>query len=143
MKEEIKNLINEEMDKINPSLESIYEDMGKDIEKKVQAQNELIKNKVVELEEKDFKEIIKKGSVLVDCYATWCGPCKMLSPIIDKIAEENKKYNFYKLDIDNAEEVVKEYGIMSIPTLLIFQDGELKEKVIGLHSKSEIEELLK
>lgn len=100
--------------------------------------------KVKEITETEFYEIIKdKKKVVIDCYATWCGPCKMLFPVIDKIAEENTLYEFYKIDIDNAEEVATEYEIMSIPTILIFENGKMVNKIIGLRSKSEIEELLK
>lgn len=100
--------------------------------------------KVKEITETEFYEIIKNDKkVLIDCYATWCGPCKMLSPVIERIAEENDTCTFYKLDIDNAEEVASEFGIMSIPTLLLFEEGKLKETIIGLRSKKEIEELIK
>lgn len=100
--------------------------------------------KVKEINETEFYEVIKsKNKILIDCYATWCGPCKMLSPIIDKIADENNSCAFYKIDIDSAEEVTNEYDIMSIPTLLLFEDGKLKDKIIGLRSKKELEELIK
>jgi thioredoxin 1 len=98
---------------------------------------------VKEIEEKDFDEVTKEGKVLVDCFATWCGPCKMLSPVIDKLADEKKDISFYKLDVDNALEVSKKYGIMSIPTLLYFIDGNLVESIVGLRSKSELEEIIK
>ena len=98
---------------------------------------------VKEIEEKDFDEVTKEGKVLVDCFATWCGPCKMLSPVIDKLADEKKEISFYKLDVDNALEVSKKYGIMSIPTLLYFIDGNLVESIVGLRSKSELEEIIK
>ena len=87
---------------------------------------------VNELNEKEFNEKIKEGKVLVDCYATWCGPCKMLSPIIDEVSNEVKNYTFYKLDVDENENIAEEYGIMSIPTLLIFEDGKLKEKIMQI-----------
>ncbi len=99
--------------------------------------------KVVEIKEKDFNNIVKKDAkVLVDCYASWCGPCKLLSPIIDEVAEETKDCKFYKLNVDEAEKVSKEYGIMSIPTLLLFNNGELKSKTIGLKSKKEIKDII-
>ena len=98
---------------------------------------------VDEIKEKEFDEVIKEGKVLVDCYASWCGPCQMISPIIEEIASENKEYRFYKLDVDDAQTVTKEYGIMSIPSLLIFNDGKLIDKSVGLKSKSEIKDLLK
>ena len=98
---------------------------------------------VNELIEKEFNEKIKEGKVLVDCYATWCGPCKMLSPIIDEVSNEVKNYTFYKLDVDENENIAEEYGIMSIPTLLIFEDGKLKEKTVGFKTKEELLEILK
>ena len=98
---------------------------------------------VEELNEKNFEEKIKTGKVLVDNYAPWCGPCRMLSPVIDELAKEITDYKFYKLNVDDAEEIAQTYGIMSIPTLLIFEDGELKEKIVGLRSKSELTEILK
>lgn len=99
--------------------------------------------KVVEIKEKDFNNIVKKDAkVLVDCYASWCGPCKLLSPIIDEVAEETRDCKFYKLNVDEAEKVSKEYGIMSIPTLLLFNNGELKSKTIGLKSKKEIKDII-
>lgn len=98
---------------------------------------------VKQITEKEFDEIIKNGKVLVDCFATWCGPCKMLSPILDNLSEDVKDYNFYKIDIDNAPEVASKYNIMSIPTILIFNDGKLVNTIIGLKSLDEIKELLK
>ena len=99
---------------------------------------------VVEIKENEFVEKIKKSKnkVIIDCYANWCGPCRMLSPILDEISDENKNYDFYKLDIDEAEEISKKYGIMSIPTLLIFENNELKDKIIGLKSKEELNNIL-
>ena len=99
---------------------------------------------VVEIEDKDYEEIIKKDKkVVIDCYASWCGPCKMLSPIIDELAKELDNYKFYKLNVDNSELVTSKYEIMSIPTILIFEDGKLINKVVGLRSKSELKELFK
>ena len=99
---------------------------------------------VIELQENEFHTKIKEGGkVLVDCYATWCGPCKMLAPIIDEVAKEREDCKFYKLDVDDAEEVSSEYGIQTIPTLLLFEDGELKKTMIGLHTKDEVEEMIR
>ena len=91
----------------------------------------------------NFNEEIKNGKVLVDCYATWCGPCKMLAPIVEEVSNEVNDYSFYKLDVDQNEEVARSYGIMSIPTLLIFENGELKSKSIGFKTKEELLEILK
>ena len=100
---------------------------------------------VTKIEESDFKKVAveSKKKVLVDCYAEWCGPCKMLGPIIDSLSEEVEDYEFYKLNVDDAEEVSREYGIMSIPTLLVFNNGELVDKSVGLLPKEEIKKLLK
>ena len=99
---------------------------------------------VKEIKDTEYEKIVKENKkVLIDCYANWCGPCKMLSPVIDALAEEIKEVKFYKVDVDTAEKITSDFDIMSIPTLLIFEDGKLKEKVVGLRSKSELEELLK
>lgn len=98
---------------------------------------------VEKINEKEFNEKISSGKVLVDCFATWCGPCKMLSPIIDELAGEVTDYKFYKLDVDENEELSRKYGIMSIPTLLIFENGELKQTLVGFKSKAELKEILK
>ena len=99
--------------------------------------------KVTEIKEKEFKDIIsKEGKILIDCYAPWCGPCKLLSPIIDELAEETDNCNFYKINIDDAEDISREYGIMSIPTLLLFENGELLTKTIGLKSKEELKKII-
>ena len=95
---------------------------------------------VEKINENEFEEKIKNSEkkVLVDCYADWCGPCKMLSPIIDELAEEIDTVEFYKLNVDESAEIARKYEIMSIPTLLIFKNGELKEKTVGLKSKEEL-----
>lgn len=98
---------------------------------------------VKEINENEFDEVIKEGKVLVDCYATWCGPCQMLSPIVEEVANEVKTYKFYKLDVDQNENIASKYGIMSIPTLLIFEDGNLKETLVGFKSKEELISILK
>lgn len=98
---------------------------------------------VKEIKEKDFYDVIKQGKVLVDCYANWCGPCKMLSPVLEEISNEVTNYNFYKLDVDTAPNVASEYNIMSIPALFVFNNGELIDTIIGLRSKENIKEFLK
>ena len=97
--------------------------------------------KVQEIKEKDFKEKIKGEKVLVDCYAPWCGPCRMLSPVIDELSEEIKDVEFYKLNTDEAENICLEYGIMTIPTILYFEKGELKNQSVGFHQKEELKNI--
>ena len=93
---------------------------------------------VKEIKENEFKEAIKEGKVLVDCYADWCGPCRMLSPVVDELSEDLKDMKFYKLNIDDAEEVATEYGVMSIPNLLVFENGKLKNQLVGFRTKDEL-----
>ena len=91
---------------------------------------------------KDFqKEVIdSKEPVLVDFYADWCGPCKMLSPIMDEISKNHK---VFKINVDEEEELAASYGIMSIPCVIAFKDGKESNRSIGLKPKEEIEELIK
>lgn len=100
--------------------------------------------KVIEINENEFEEKVKKSKnkILVDCYAEWCGPCRMLSPIIDEVSEEIDTCEFYKLNVDEAGSIAMEYGIMSIPTILVFDNGELKSQTAGFMSKGEILDLL-
>lgn len=98
---------------------------------------------VNKINEREFNEKINVNKkVIIDCYADWCGPCKMLSPIIDEVASELTDCDFYKLNVDEASEVPKRYGIMSIPTILIFENNELKEQVVGFKGKEELIELI-
>lgn len=91
--------------------------------------------------EKEVLESDKK--VLIDFYADWCGPCKMLSPIVAEFAKENDAVKVVKINIDENEELAIKYGVTSIPTLVVIENGETKDISIGLISKSEIEELVK
>ena len=95
------------------------------------------------LTNQNFKEEIKEGLVLVDFFATWCGPCKMMEPVISKIAEEYKgKVKVCKLNVDDANELAIQYGISSVPTLILFKDGKPINSLIGLSSKSEIDSMI-
>ena len=91
-----------------------------------------------------FKNLVLENSkpVLVDFYADWCGPCKMLAPIIDQIASESSDYDVYKLNVDEAPELAAKYGVMSIPTLIVFKGGEVSGKTIGVQNKQTILKML-
>ena len=99
--------------------------------------------KVIQSEE--FNDVIKsKKPTIVDFFATWCGPCKMLSPILEQVdAGSNGEYNVVKVDVDESYDIAKQFGIMSVPTMIIFKNGEEKEKMIGLRQKNQIEECVK
>lgn len=89
--------------------------------------------------ENQFNEIIKNGVTLVDFYAVWCGPCKMLAPFIEEVAAEYEgKINVCKVDVDEVETLAYRYNIRSIPTLLYIKDGELKEVTVGFQDKNTI-----
>ena len=97
----------------------------------------------VVLNEDNFDNTVANGLVLVDFWATWCGPCKMLAPTIDAIATEYKdRVVVGKVDIDESEAIARRFGIMSIPTLFLFKDGEVVEKLVGYRLKMELEQLL-
>ncbi len=100
---------------------------------------------IIKIKEEDFEEKVLKNSkkVLVDFYADWCGPCRMLSPVIEEIAKENDEYEFVKVNVDDCPDVSRKYGIMSIPTLIVFEKGEEKKKTLGFHSLDEVKEFLK
>ncbi|MBE5930703.1 MAG: thioredoxin [Lachnospiraceae bacterium] len=93
------------------------------------------------LTSENFKEKVTdvKGTVLVDFFATWCGPCKMIAPAVEQLAEEYAgKAGVYKLDVDEAQDIGMEYKVMSIPTLIIFKDGVEAERIRGAVSKAEL-----
>ena len=98
---------------------------------------------VLELTKDNFDETIETGTTLVDFWAVWCGPCKMQSPIVDAFAEEHKDVKVGKVNVDEQMELATRYGIMSIPTLMVFKNGELAAKQVGLSSMEEIEEMCK
>ena len=94
----------------------------------------------------NFQEEVLKSNkpVLIDFYADWCGPCRMMSPIIDQIAEEMKEeIKVGKVNVDNNQELAMEYGVMSIPTIVIIENGEVKNTLVGVRDKNEIKEMLK
>jgi thioredoxin 1 len=97
------------------------------------------------LTSENFKEKVveAKGTVLVDFFATWCGPCKMIAPAVEQLATEYAgKAAVYKVDVDEAQDIGMEYKIMSIPTLVVFKDGQEAERIRGAVSLAELKDAL-
>ncbi len=97
------------------------------------------------LNETNFKEFINenKGNILVDFYADWCGPCKMLSPVLEKISSENQDVEIVKVNVDESSNLAQEYGVVSIPTMVFLKDSEVSHVQVGLLPEGEILNLLK
>ena len=84
-----------------------------------------------------------KDLVLVDFYATWCGPCKMLAPVLEQVADEVKeKATIVKFDIDEGLDIAKEYNVMSVPTMILFKEGKEVDRIVGLRQKNQIIEAI-
>lgn len=99
---------------------------------------------VKELTTENFKEeIASEQKTLVYFWAPWCGPCRMLSPIVDEIAETATDFKVGKVNVDEHPDIAREYSIAAIPTLLVFKNGELVGKTVGLSDKEEILALVK
>jgi len=91
----------------------------------------------LEVTKETFNQTIAKGVTLIDFWAPWCGPCRMQGPIIDELSEELKgKANIGKVNVDNEPELASQFGVMSIPTLILFKDGQPVDKMVGLQSKA-------
>nr|WP_314806023.1 thioredoxin [uncultured Selenomonas sp.] len=80
--------------------------------------------------------------VIVDFWATWCTPCRMLTPILEEVAEEHPEFKICKINVDEAQEIAERYGVMSLPILIFFENGEIVDESIGLISKEQLLELL-
>ncbi len=97
-------------------------------------------SKVIEISEENFEEEVLKSElpVLVDFWAPWCGPCRMMGPIVDEISEEILELKVCKVNVDDASELARKYDIESIPTLIYFKNGEVRATMIGLRTKQDI-----
>ena len=100
--------------------------------------------KVIEVNESNFNEEVlnSKTKVLVDFNAEWCGPCKMLRPILDKYAEEHENAKIVSVNVDNNSELARKYNVFSIPCLVVIKDGKELERTVGLVSRTELDDLI-
>lgn len=98
---------------------------------------------IVYLDDSNFKSTIGKGVTLVDFYADWCGPCRMIAPIIEELSTEfNGKAKVAKLDIEKAQEVTSEFQVTSIPTVILFKDGQEVKRIVGLRDKDTLKNMV-
>ena len=102
-------------------------------------------DKVREVMEKDFDTVVQGAKVtLADFWAPWCGPCRMVAPNVEAVAEKmSGEANFIKINVDDNPNLAKKYGVMSIPTLIIFKDGEEAARMVGARGKEDIEEAVR
>lgn len=97
---------------------------------------------MIHLENENFDELIK-DKVVVDFFATWCGPCKMLGPVFEELSTEINDIKFIKVDIDEHEDLCRKYKVMSVPTLIVFDKGKEVKRNIGFISKDKLKEFIK
>ena len=97
------------------------------------------------IEEKDFEEEVLKNNkmIVVDFFATWCMPCQMLMPVLEKIAKERDDFDIIEIDIDEAKDLAMQYEIEAVPTMVIFKNGTAIDRIGGYYNKEELEEELK
>lgn len=84
----------------------------------------------------EFNEVISKGKVLVDFSATWCGPCRMLAPVLEELSEEMPDVEFVKVDVDEDGALAQRFGIMAVPTMILFENGEAVKQLQGFMNKA-------
>ena len=96
---------------------------------------------IIHLEdESKFKELIKEDKILVDFFATWCGPCKMLGPVLEELSSSRSEVKVVKIDVDEEEDLARRFGVMSIPALYLFKDGKQVDNKVGFMPLSDLEE---
>ena len=101
-------------------------------------------SKPVEIDDASFEEFVKaEVPVLVDFWAPWCGPCRMVAPVVDELADEYEgKVNFGKVNVDESPKIASQYGVMGIPTLILFRDGQPLTNIVGFRPKDELKKSL-
>lgn len=100
---------------------------------------------IIQVNSENFEtEVLKSDkTVLIDFYASWCGPCKMLSPVVEQFASENENIKVVKINVDDEQDLAVEYGVMSIPTLVVIKNGQEVNRSVGIVSKNDILNLVK
>lgn len=93
---------------------------------------------IIELTEQNFKDTVAKGKIMIDFWADWCGPCRILSPVVEEIASEQSEVSIAKVNVDDYPELAGQHGVMSIPTLIFMKDGEVVDTSVGVVSKNVI-----
>lgn len=99
---------------------------------------------IVHANEQNFAaEVLNaQGTVLVDFFATWCGPCKMLAPVLEKVADKHPDVKVVKVDVDQANALAAQYGVMGVPTMIVFKDGQIVNKAVGYKNEAGVEAML-
>ena len=98
----------------------------------------------IHFSEEEFTTALSEGALIVDFWATWCGPCKMIAPVVDQVADElYGKITVGKIDVDECREIAMEYGVMSIPTVIYFKNGVEVKRFVGVQSKEKLLEAAK
>lgn len=99
---------------------------------------------VIHASQADFDNVVlnAKGTVIVDFFATWCGPCKMLAPVLEKVADKHPDVKIVKVDVDQSSDLASKYGVMGVPTMIVFKDGQIANKAVGYKNEAGVEAML-